>query len=328
VVHTNPLQPRPRSVIERSLNDFVPQIPLQREADFSISFDDDPRRYTILRQFWHAWRAKTLRRRSRLTALRDIADSHYRHILVPLTFATWKEKWYYFAILHRRVERDRKRSIVTRCLDWWRYRAQFSLKRNRRIHNEVVLRRMFKAWLEEVRLRRDQLNSVTLQNVMELWKLKASTKQDLRATAEQWNRRRMLRQFWKEWFFQTCSVKTVQYYQIKLQQRSLGQWILKMRHLHEKQRRALFVARRRIIASAWTRWESSTYSVLEKVERADQDWKLRTLSLSLATWRRTQKLSLRAGLLRDKIDNRLIRRAWDRWREITYLILPPFPAKM
>ena len=310
---------RPRSVIEtnRARNDSSQRISLHADPEFAIPFDHDPRNYTILRQFWHAWRAKTMRRCSRLNSQIEIADIHYRMILLPLTLETWKQKWRYFAVLQRRVERDRIRIILARCLNWWLYRNRLILKRNDHIHNEVALRRTFKAWLAQVRIRQQELSSLTLSNVMERWKSKASTTRDLQAMAEQWRRRRVLRQFWKEWFFRTCSVKAVQYYQIKLKRRALGQWVSRMRRFQTMRRHALYLSRKSVAIAAWTGWRRATHEVSAQVEIADRLWRNRMLSASLVIWQRNQQLSLRAGLLSDQIDNQLTSRAWKRWREIT-----------
>ena len=258
-----------------------------------------------------------MRRRSRLNSLVEIADRHYRMILLPLTLETWKQKWRYFAVLQRRVERDRIRTILARCLNWWLYRNRLIQKQNDRIHNEVALRRTFKAWLAQVWVRQQQLSSLTLSNVMERWKAKASTTRDLHAMAEQWSRRHVLRQFWKEWFFRTCSVKTVQYYQIKLIQRTLGQWVSRMRRFHKMKRHALYRSQKSRAIAGWTIWRTATQEVSAQMEIADRLWRHRILSASLVTWQRNQQLSLRAGLLGDQIDNRLTSRAWKRWREIT-----------
>lgn len=292
-----------------------------RDPEFTISFDDDPRKYSILRQYWHAWRAKSIRRRSRLTSLVQVADQHYRHILLPITFETWKKKWRYFAVLRRRVERDRIKTILARCLDWWRYNTLHAIKRNDRIHNEVALRRMFNGWLDHVRIKQQRQASLTLSNVLEKWKAKASTTRDLNVTAENWARQRLLRLFWKEWFFRTCSVKTVQYYRIKLKQRALGRWLFKMRRLHEMSRRARFVAHRNVALTALTKWAVASQTVSEQTERAERHHRHRLLLTSLRIWERNQQFSLRIGLLGDRIDNRLIRDAWIRWRDVAYSTL-------
>ena len=138
-----------------------------------------------------------MRRRSRLNSQFEIADRHYRMILLPLTLETWKQKWRYFAVLQRRVERDRIGTILARCLNWWQYRNRLIVKQNERIHNEVALRRTFNAWLAQVRIKQQHLSSLTLSNVMERWKAKASTTRDLYAMAENWSRRHVLRQFGK-----------------------------------------------------------------------------------------------------------------------------------
>ena len=289
-----------------------------RDPEFTISFDDDPRKYSILRQYWHAWRAKSIRRRSRTSSLVQLADRHYRHILLPITFETWKRKWRYFAILQRRVERDRAKTILARCLDWWRYSTLHTIKRNDRIHNEVALRRMFRAWLIHVRIKQQRQASLTLSNVMEKWKAKAATTRDLNVTADNWSRQRLLRQFWKEWFFRTCSVKTVQYYQIKLKQRALGRWLFKMRRLHDMKRRARYVAHRNLALTALTKWAGASQATSEQMERAERHYQHRLLLTSLRKWERNQQLSLRVGLLGDRIDSRLIRDAWIRWRNVTY----------
>lgn len=258
-----------------------------------------------------------MRRHSRLNSQIEIADRHYRMILLPLTLETWKQKWRYFAVLQRRVERDRIRTILARCFNWWLYRNRLILKQNDRIHNEVALRRTFKAWLAQARVRQQELSSLTLSNVMERWKAKASTTRDLYAMAEQWSRRHVLRQFWKEWFFRTCSAKTVQYYQIKLLRRALGQWISRSRRFQNMKRHALYRSRKSMTIASWTRWRTATHEVSTQVEIADRLWRHRMLSVSLVTWQRNQQLSLRAGLLGDQIDNQHISRAWKRWREIT-----------
>ena len=294
-----------------------PRAPVSASPEFSISFEDDPRRYTILRQFWHAWRAKTIRRRSRVASQIETADRHYRSILLPLTFETWRQKWRYFAVLQRRVERDRVRSTLSRCVDWWKYRAQEALNQSERIRNEVGLRRMFKAWLGQVRVKQEQLNSVTLNNVMERWKAKTSTTRDLQAMADDWSRRHVLRQSWKEWFFRTCGVKTVQYYQIKLKQRTLARWVFRMRRIREMRRHALYMVRKKALFSAMIKWKSSAQNIATQVQHADFHWRSELLIKSLGMWQTAQQLSLRAGLLSDRIDNRLVSHAWTRWRDTT-----------
>ena len=317
-IHDPATYPRPHSVVETRSNRHDISIRQHRDPEFTISFDDDPRKYSILRQYWHTWRAKSIRRRSRIASLVQLADLHYRHILLPITFETWKQKWRYFAVLHRRVERDRIKTILARCLDWWRYNTLELTNRNDRIHNEVALRRTFNAWLRHVQIKQQRQASLTLSNVMERWKAKASTTRDLNTTAENWSRQRLLRQFWKEWFFRTCSVKTVQYYNIKLKQRALGRWLFKMRRLHEMNRRAVYVARRNVALTALTKWAVASHTASEQAERAERHRRHRLLFTSFRIWERNQQLSLRAGLLADRIDNRLIRDAWKRWRDVTY----------
>src|SRR5204863_10218719 len=112
--------------------------------------------------------------------------------------------------------------------------------------------------------------SITLSNVMERWKAKASTTRDLHIMAEQWSRRHVLRQFWKEWFFRTCSVKTVQYYQIKLKQRTLGQWLSRIRRFQKMKRHAIYMSRKSTAGSAWTTWRTVTQEVSVQVQIADR----------------------------------------------------------
>jgi hypothetical protein len=262
-----------------------------------------------------------MRRRARLNSQIEIADRHYRLILLPLTLETWKQKWRYFAVLQRRVERDQIRIILARCLKWWRYRRQLTIKQNDRIHNEVALRRTFKAWLAQMRVKQQQLSSLTLSNVMERWKERASTTRDLNATAEDWSRRRVLCQYWKEWFFRTCSVKTVQYYEIKLKQRTLARWISKNRRCQKMNRHAGYMSRRKIAIMSLTKWKAASQNVSAQAEKAYDYWRLETLYTSISTWQKRQQLSLRAGLLSDKIDNHLISGVWTRWREITCAII-------
>ena len=247
-----------------------------------------------------------------------MADLHYRHILLPITFETWKQKWRYFAVLQRRVERDRIRTILARCIEWWRYSTLQLTKQNERIHNEVALRRTFNAWLRHVQIKQHRQASLTLSNVMERWKAKVSKTRALNVTADNWSRQRLLLQFWKEWFFRTCSVKTVQYSDIKLKQRALGRWMFKMRRLHEMDRRAGYVARRNMALTALTKWAVASQAALEQTERAEIRRRHHLLFTSLQIWKRNQQLSLRASLLADRIDNRLIRDAWIRWRDVTY----------
>ena len=238
-------------------------------------------------------------------------------MLVPLAFETWKQKWTYFAVLCRRVELDRTRTILARCLSWWRYSTRLAIQRNDRIHNEVALRRMFKAWLQEVRQKREEMNSFTLQHVMERWKTKASTTRDLNEMAETWNRRRILRNLWKEWFFRTCAVKTVQYHQIKLKQRTMVAWVHRTRRIGGMKHHAKYVARKRIITQMWERWRSASDVNLSYVELADNHWRHNVLSAALNTWKKTLHLTLRAGLFRDRIDNQALAQGWTRWRDIT-----------
>jgi hypothetical protein len=315
---------RSRSAVERNrthIDSLIHRAGIQAEKDFSISFSDDPRRYTILRQFWHVWRAKAIRRRSHHTFMRETADRHYRLILLPLTFDTWKQKWRYFAVLQRRVERDRKNSIMTRCLNWWRYRTQSAVRQCNQIHNKITLRRMFNAWLTEVRRKQDRLNSVTLSNVLEMWKAKASTTKDLRQTAERWNRRHILRQFWKVWFFRTCSVKTVLYYDIKLKQRKLAWWIFKARRLREMNRYAVFIARKKTITITLRKWKHSIQKNLAQSQEADLYRKHQILSTTFSLWHRGQELSIRAALFTAQVDNKLTNLAWEKWRTCTSIPL-------
>jgi hypothetical protein len=261
-----------------------------------------------------------MRRRARLNSQIEMADRHYRHILLPLTFETWKQKWRYFAVLQRRVERDRIKVILARCLEWWRYRNQLILKQNDRIHNEVALRRTFKAWLSQICVKRQRMESLTLSNVMERWKEKASTTRDLHAMAENWSRRHTIHRYWKEWFFRTCSVKTVQYYQIKLKHRTLGQWKFRTQRAQQLNRHAGYMARKNIAISTLTKWKAATQKFSGQKERAKEYWRQNILFKYISIWRKNQQLSLRAALLGDKVDNELINRAWKRWREITYAI--------
>jgi hypothetical protein len=191
------------------------------------------------------------------------------------------------------------------------------MKQDERIHNEVAVRRMFQAWLGQVRLKQEQLNSATLNNVMEKWKAKASTTRDLQALADGWSRQHILRQFWKEWFFRTCGVKTVQYYQIKLKQRTLARWAFKARRVREMNRHAVYKARKKTLSSALLKWKSSTQIATEQKDYADLHRRNQLLSKCLRTWQTTQQLSLRVGLLSDRIDNRLLSCAWTRWRDTT-----------
>ena len=180
---------------------------------------------------------------------------------------------------------------------------------------------MFNAWLAHVRIKQQRQASLTLSNVMEKWKARALTTRDLKVAADNWSRKRLLRQFWKEWFFRTCSVKTVQYYQIKLQQRTLGQWLCKMRRLHELNRHAVSVARRNMALSTLTKWASASQTLLQQTERAERYYRHHLLLTSLRVWEKSQELSLRTGLLGDRRDNRLIRDSWIKWRDVTY----PYP---
>ena len=314
-----PLSSGPQSTLGPSRSDsLLPFSTLSRgKLDIAASFDETPRNFNILRQFWHVWRAKTIRRQSRCNSQLDTADRHYRLIILPLTFKTWKQKWYYFAILSRRVERDRTRAILARCLTWWRYRNKLVQKQCSRIHNEVALRRMFKVWLGQVREKRLRLNSLTLSNVMERWKARTSATWDHHSTAEQWNRRRVLRQCWKEWFFRTRSAKTIQYYQIKLLQRTLAQWIFKTRQMQEKIGHAIYCAHERTIISAWATWKSAKETVHNRIAQAEIVWKHRTLLMSIQTWRRTLQLSLRCALLCNKREIGVTRRTLTMWREAT-----------
>jgi len=290
----------------------------QDDPEFSITFEDNPRRYTIIRQFWHVWRAKAIRRQSHVNSRAQIANRHYRHILLPLTFETWREKWRYFAVLQRRVERDRARTILTRCLTWWRYRATATTDQNERIHNEVVLRRMFRGWLRQTRLSQERLNSITLSNVLECWKAQTSTKQDLQTTAERWSRHHTLRKFWKEWFFRTCSVKTVQYYEIKLKQRLLVHWAFRTHQVRDQYRRSKIKSQRRLARLTIARWKMRVNDMAAQSDFAQRYWQTQTLHKALDRWRLAQQASLRAGLLRDQIENRLVFTAWVRWRDSTY----------
>jgi hypothetical protein len=260
-----------------------------------------------------------MRRRSRRAFQIENADRHYRSILLPLTFDTWKQKWRYFAILQRRVERDRRNSILTRCLHWWNYRTRSTIKESDQKHNEISLRRMFGAWLGEVRRKQERLNSVTLANVLELWKARASTTKDLRIKAERWNRQHVLRQTWKVWFFRTCSVKTVLYYDIKLKQRNLAWWIFKARRLREMKRYANYLARKRTIASMIKKWRDAVQTNMFQIEEANSYRRFQILSKAFAVWHRSQELSLRAALFSAKVDNKLVGLAWERWRTTTYV---------
>ena len=291
-------------------------------SDFTLTFDGDPRRYTILRQYWHAWRAKAIRRHARLHGLVQVADQHYCSILLPVTLETWKAKWRYFAVLARRVERDRVRFILFRCLTWWKFRVRQILLQNERIHNEVSLRRAFSSWLTLVRVKQEHLNTRTLFNVMERWKSKTSTNRDLRQVAERWNRQRFLRRCWKEWFFQTCSVKTVQYYQIKLKQRGLGRWISQYKRLRKMQRLANYTSIRKLATDFLLHWQTATRNLLYQTELAHILGQRRILTTCMNTWRRAQQLSIRASLLQDKIDNRALIHSWQRWKDLTYAFIP------
>jgi hypothetical protein len=302
-----------------SRNKLPPQrVSVSTDQHVSISVEDGPRNYAALRQFWHAWRAKAIRERVRENTQIEFADKFYKRVLLPLIFDTWKEKWRYFAVLQRRVERDRKRSVSLRCLSWWKYRTRLMQQQNERIHNKVVLRRMFTAWVAEVRMKRDQMNSVTLSIVMEKWKAKASTNKDLQTIADGWRQKHVLRQFWKEWFFRTCGVKTVQYHQIKLKQRSLARWTFKMRRSREMNRRARLSSRRRLISSLFTRWQDRTEAAIAREEQADIHRRRTILRVSVKAWLRNQQLSLRSGLFQDQVDNKLMNYAWKRWRMTTY----------
>src|SRR2546423_4926970 len=264
------------------------RVPGSTDQHFSISVEDGPRNYAVLRQFWHAWRAKAIRERVRESARVEIADKFYKCVLLPLIFDTWKQKWRYFAVLQRRVERDRKRSVSLRCLSWWKYRTRLTRQQNERIHNKVVLQRMFTAWITEVRVKREEMNSVTLSNVMEKWKAKASTNKDLQTIADGWSRQHVLRLFWKEWFFRTCGVKTVQYHQIKLKQRTVARWAFKMRRSREMNRHAKLFSRRRLISSLFTRWQDRTEAAIVREEKADIHWRGTVMRASIKTWSRNQ----------------------------------------
>ena len=323
-----PAVSRPRSVVETHRVQIAPitqHFPIHAGSEFSIAFEEDPRKYTIIRQFWHAWRAKAIRRRSRRISQYEIADRHYVSILLPLTYETWRQKWRYFAVLQRRVDRDRVRSILTRCVNWWRYSAEVARKQSERIHNEVALRRMFKAWHREVRLKQERLNSITLNNVMERWKAKASTTRDLQGIADRWSRQHTLRRSWKEWFFRTCGVKTVQYHQIKLKQRTLALWVFRMRRIRDMHRHAVWKVRKNVLAFVMTKWKSSARVAAAQMRHADLHRRNQLLFKYLTTWQTTQQLSLRAGLLSDRIDNRVVSNSWARWRSTTYRFLFHFP---
>ena len=290
-------------------------------SDFTLTFDGDPRRYTILRQYWHAWRAKAIRRHSRLRGMVQVADQQYRSILLPVTLETWKAKWRYFAVLARRVERDRIRCILLRCLTWWKFRVRQNLLQHERRHNGVILSRAFSAWLALVRMKQEHLNTRTLFNVLERWKSKTSTNRDLCEVAERSNRQRVLRRFWKAWFFQTCSVKTVQYYQMKLKQRGLVRWISRYKRLHKMQRLAHYSAIRKLATIFLLHWQTAARNLLDRTELTDFLRQRRILTTCLNTWRRAQKLSIRASVLRDKIDNRHIIHSWRRWKDLTYHLI-------
>ena len=286
---------RPRSVMETSPSrkkSSLQRISVAVDQDFSISFDDGPRNYTILRQF-------------------------------PLIFETWKHKWRYFAVLQRRVDRDFDRGVYIRCLSWWKYRTKSVQQENHRIHDELVVRRMFKAWLTEVRLKHEQMNSLTLSNVLDKWKAKASTNKDLQAIADEWSRRHIFRQYWKEWFFRTCAVKTVQYHQIKLKQRALARWAYKIRRLQEMTRHATLYRRRRLILSLFTKWQDMTHLAITSEEQADTHRKRNVMLATMRAWQRNQQLSLRRALFQDQINNKMIKYAWNRWRLTAYGLLLP-----
>lgn len=316
--HLNP--PRPRSVIEvhhsRSLLSPQPQ----HQDSASTWFDTETRRYTILRQFWHAWRAKSIRRRTRSLSFLDIADKHYRTIILPITFETWKQKWRYFAILRRRVERDRRRVILDRCLHWWRYTVRVAKAQNKRVRDELLLRRIFKTWLRHARVRKEYSDTLTLSSVMDRWKAKASSHRHLYRTAEHWNRQKVLRRAWKDWFFRTCSVKTVQYYELKLRQRSLSHWVLRIRRLREINRRVEIILRRKVASSALRKWRSALHNIINQNAQAGLLRQHKLLAETLRTWQRNLHISLRAGLLADKIGNEILRRAFERWKVTTYII--------
>jgi hypothetical protein len=294
-----------------------------RPSDFTLTFDGDPRRYTILRQYWHAWRARAIRRRSRFHTTALVADLHYRSILLPVTLETWKAKWRYFAILTRRVEQDRIRVILLRCLTWWKFRLRQILQRNERIHNEVALRRAFSSWLTLIRVKQDHLDTRTLSSVMERWKSRASTNRDLSLLAERSDRQRLLRRFWKEWFFQTCSVKSVQYYQLKLKQRTLSLWVLKYKRFRKMERLAHYSAIRKLATLFLLQWIAASRNLLDRTELAGLLRHRHLLTTSLNSWRKVQRLSIRAGLLGDKIDNKLLTHFWLRWKNLTF-VLPSF----
>jgi Sfi1 spindle body protein len=316
-----PSNRRPRSAVDAaSSSRHRVESPTLPHSDFTLNFDGDPRRYTILRQYWHAWRAKAIRRRTRVVTMEQLADRHYRSILLPVTLETWKAKWRYFAILTRRVGRDRIRTILLRCLTWWKFKLRQSRLQDERIHNEVSLRRAFSAWLTLVRIKQEHMNTRTLSNVMQRWKSKASTNRDLSTVAERCNRQRLLRRFWKDWFFQTCSVKTVQYYQIKLKQRALGAWLSKHKRVRKMQRLAHYTGIRKLATTFLLHWECTARNVLDRIELADLLRQRRLLTTSLNKWRKAQHLSIRAGLLSDKIDNKYLVRSWRRWRDLTYAL--------
>jgi hypothetical protein len=182
---------------------------------------------------------------------------------------------------------------------------------------------MFKAWLTEVRLKHEQMNSLTLSNVLEKWKAKASTNKDLQAIADEWSRRHIFRQYWKEWFFRTCAVKTVQYHQIKLNQRALARWAYKIRRLQEMTRHATLYRRRRLILSLFTKWQDMTHLATTSEEQADTHRKRNVMLATMRAWQRNQQLSLRRALFQDQINNKMIKYAWNRWRLTAYGLLLP-----
>jgi len=276
------------------------------------------RNFTIIRHFWHAWRARCFRRRSRVATQLEMADRHYRMILLPITFETWKQKWRYFAILRRRVERDWGKKTLDRCLTWWKFSTEESRSDSRRIRYRLLMKRMYRTWLRRFRLRRDHKNSLTMSTVLDHWVQKTSGYRDLHRVAQHWDRRHVVRRFWREWFFRTCLVKTVQYYDIKLKQRCLARWVLRMRHLHELIRRGKIIHRRKLVSSALQNWKFSLSIILNQNAEATSQWRHRVLTESLHSWRRNLQLSLRAILLKEKIGNELLRVAFHRWKTTTY----------
>jgi hypothetical protein len=312
------LPSRPRSVIEvRSRETSSSQILRQEGAN---PFDDESRNFTILRHFWHAWRARHLRRSSRLSTLYEMADRHYSMILLPITFGTWKQKWQYFAILQRRVDRDSRKRTLSRCVAWWRFTTVQSLSAAENLYVSLLMRRIFRIWHRKLRYRRAQMNVATMSTVIEHWKSKASSYRDLSQIAERWDRRHRLRRSWKEWFFRTCSVKTVQYYEMKLKQRSLARWIVQQRRLREVSRRVDFIYARKLLSFAIQRWNSSLSNILSQTAQASSHWKSRILIAALHIWQRNLQLSLRASLIQDKVGNQAMRFAFERWKMTTYCL--------